>query len=343
MLGAVLERRVRLLPAAQRALAAAVRARRRRRRRHAAAAGGAVPHRSWSERRGSSPAIGLGVAALAAFGVAAGMIFGGDAEDLTKTTMRTTTRTEDEAGEEGDDAWISLGFIEHHSAQLPRLARPAVRPPRPRAAAVARQSRHPAAPGRAAFRQCGRSLPISDDEDEDDDEDAAPRARKPRAPAKPARRSSGGFQSAVAQSADGAARQRARDREHQRDPGERHAARRRARRFRRARRDHQCAAGPGGDALRARAGARHQIVARHQSRRRHRALDERAVGARRRGVGPQRHRHRTAQSDARESLSARAPGVARIRRDEFPPAALPRQDRSAANPSWSISPACRIC
>ena len=41
--------------------------------------------------------------------------------------------------------------------------------------------------------------------------------------------------------------------------------------------------------------------------RRHRALDERGLGARRRRVGPQRHRHRTAESDARKSLSARNP------------------------------------
>ena len=54
--------------------------------------------------------------------------------------------------------------------------------------------------------------------------------------------------------------------------------------FRRARRDHQRAARPGGHALRARAGARHQVVARDRACRRHRALHERALGARRRGV-----------------------------------------------------------
>ena len=77
------------------------------------------------------------------------------------------------------------------------------------------------------------------------------------------------------------------------------------RRFRRARRNHQCASRPGGDAVRTRARARHQVVARHRARRRHRPLDERGVGARRRRFRPQRHRHRTAQSDARESLFAR--------------------------------------
>ena len=55
------------------------------------------------------------------------------------------------------------------------------------------------------------------------------------------------------------------------------------------------AAGPGRDALRARAGARHQVEPRHRPGRRHRPLDERGVGARRRRAGPQRHRHRAAQ------------------------------------------------
>ena len=51
--------------------------------------------------------------------------------------------------------------------------------------------------------------------------------------------------------------------------------------FRRARPDREGAAGPGGDALRARARARHQDQPRDRPRRRHRALDERGLGARR--------------------------------------------------------------
>ena len=84
--------------------------------------------------------------------------------------------------------------------------------------------------------------------------------------------------------------------------------------------------GPGRHALRARARARHQIVARDRARRRYRALDERAVRARRGGVGTQRHRHRAAESDAREGLSARAAVLARLCRERVQAAALPRQD-----------------
>ena len=66
------------------------------------------------------------------------------------------------------------------------------------------------------------------------------------------------------------------------DPGKCARARKRAQRFRRARRDHQRASGPGGHALRARARARHQVLARDRPVRRHRALDEQGLGARRR-------------------------------------------------------------
>ena len=53
--------------------------------------------------------------------------------------------------------------------------------------------------------------------------------------------------------------------------------------------------GPGRDALRAGAGARHQVEPRDRPGRRYRPLDERGVGARRHRAGPQRHRHRAAQ------------------------------------------------
>ena len=97
---------------------------------------------------------------------------------------------------------------------------------------------------------------------------------------------------------------------------ERAPARRRARGFRRQGRDHPCPARPGRDALRARAGARHQVVARHRACRRHRPLDERHRRPRRRRPRPQRHRHRAAQRQARDRLSARAPGQPRFRDDQ---------------------------
>ena len=104
------------------------------------------------------------------------------------------------------------------------------------------------------------------------------------------------------------------------------AARGRARGFRRARRDHECEARTRRHPLRARAGARHEILARHQPRRRCGALDERGLGAHRRRLRAQRHRHRIAEPEARDRLSARAPRLFRFRELEIPAAALPRQD-----------------
>ncbi len=57
--------------------------------------------------------LALGFAALAAFGVAAGIIWGGDAEDYDDAED-DDEEERDEAAGESDDAWISLGFIEHH-------------------------------------------------------------------------------------------------------------------------------------------------------------------------------------------------------------------------------------
>src|SRR5216683_2632442 len=76
---------------------------------------------------------------------------------------------------------------------------------------------------------------------------------------------------------------------------ERADARDRARGFRHPRPDRESAAGAGGHALRARAGAGHQGLAHHRPRRRHRALDERDLRARRGHPRAQRHRHRAAQ------------------------------------------------
>ena len=103
-------------------------------------------------------------------------------------------------------------------------------------------------------------------------------------------------------------------------------ARRRAAGFRRARRDREGPSGPRRHAVRARAGARHQVVARDRARRRHRAFDERAVGARRRRPRPQRHRHRAAERASRKGLSARTAGRQGDRRHGCETAALPRQD-----------------
>ena len=146
-------------------------------------------------------------------------------------------------------------------------------------------------------------------DDEEDNEESTPRARKPRA-AKPVRRSSSGFQ-VPSLDLSPHPRQRTFGLKFRRDPGNADAARSRAGRFRRARRNHRCAAGPGGHALRAEP-APASILARHQSRRRYCALDERAVGACRRRFRAQCHRHRIAQSGARESLSARASCLARL-------------------------------
>ena len=107
---------------------------------------------------------------------------------------------------------------------------------------------------------------------------------------------------------------------------ERAPARGRARRFRRQGRDHQRAARPGRHALRARARAGHQVVARHRPRRRHRALDVGDLGARRRRPGAQRHRHRTAQPAARDGLLARTAGEPGFREVQAPPRHRARQD-----------------
>ena len=133
-----------------------------------------------------------------------------------------------------------------------------------------------------------------------------------RAPPDPARLRRGGrgpcaaADRAARPGAGEAARARGRCR---RAAGERPPAGVRARGFRRQGGDHPGAAGPGGHALRAGAGAGHEILARDRPRRRRRALDERGLGAHRRRAGAQRHRHRAAQSRARDGLAARTPGI----------------------------------
>ena len=115
--------------------------------------------------------------------------------------------------------------------------------------------------------------------------------------------------------------------QHGGDPGDRGFARARARRFRRARRDHPCAAGSGRDALRAGAGAGHQIVAGDRACRRHRPLHERAFGPRRGGV-----RAATSSASNCRTRSARTVYLRELlAADDFDAserqaAALPRQD-----------------
>ena len=192
-------------------------------------------------------AIVLGIAALAAFAGAAGMLWRDPAEEIE-------TDDEAERSDGNDDSgWISLGFVAHSllsfRARVARLfgRRPRTPIPSPGEAALPRRRIEPRF-GNAAERYA--------DEAEDDTAEAAPRvARKPRAP-KP-RRSGSGYVLPAARTPGAAEQDRPRHRQPRSLAGERHRARGRAGRFRRARRDHQCAARSGGDALRARTGAGH--------------------------------------------------------------------------------------
>jgi DNA segregation ATPase FtsK/SpoIIIE, S-DNA-T family len=134
----------------------------------------------------------LGVAALAAFAVAAGIFLRGARDE------EEPAQVEDEA--EGDGAWISLGGLMHtmlsFRSRLARMFRLPMRPP-PSATGSARDA---SAQRRVEPRLDGRRqsrVEEEDDEDESEDEDVdepAPRgARKPRATIKPARRSNGGY------------------------------------------------------------------------------------------------------------------------------------------------------
>jgi S-DNA-T family DNA segregation ATPase FtsK/SpoIIIE len=134
----------------------------------------------------------LGVAALAAFAVAAGIFLRGARDE------EEPAQVEDEA--EGDGAWISLGGLMHtmlsFRSRLARMFRLPMRLP-PSATGSARDA---SAQRRVEPRLDGRRqsrIEEEDDEDESEDEDVdepAPRsARKPRATIKPARRSNGGY------------------------------------------------------------------------------------------------------------------------------------------------------
>ena len=95
--------------------------------------------------------------------------------------------------------------------------------------------------------------------------------------------------------------------------GKRAHARSGVQRFRRPGHDHPGAAGPGGDALRARARARYQVVARHRARRRRRPVDERGFGACRGGARTQRDRRRGAEPGAGNRGAPRAARIHRAR------------------------------
>ncbi len=140
-------------------------------------------------------ALVLGFAALMTVGLAAGLLLGGEARDHDDDYEEAEEEEDDEAEEapEGDNAWISLGFIEHNllsfRAWLGRLLFHRERTPMP--------SRDSAARRRVEPRFEGSARGAADDAEDDvegDEEDSAPRARKARAPAKPARRSGSGFQ-----------------------------------------------------------------------------------------------------------------------------------------------------
>ena len=108
--------------------------------------------------------------------------------------------------------------------------------------------------------------------------------------------------------------------------------------------DREGAAGPGRHAVRAGAGARHQVAPRHRPGRRHRPLDERGVGARRRRAGPQRDRHRAAQRAARDGVPARAAvDAAHYEDSRARPAAGAGQGHRRRRRSSPTSRACRIC
>ncbi len=82
---------------------------------------------------------------------------------------------------------------------------------------------------------------------------------------------------------------------------------------------------------------------RHRPRRRHRAVDVRALGPRLHRPRPHRHRHRTAQRHPREGGPARDPLRPRLRRHhpEAPP--RPRQGHRRRPRSSPTSPRCRTC
>ena len=215
--------------------------------------------------------------------------------------------------------------------------------PPPRTSSFERQE--PSLGGRAAPSLAPQDEEDFDEDEEEDEEEEAPAARAPRkkaAPRAPARKSSDKFE---LPSVSVLTAPKASDRQ----PLSKAELEANSRALEGVLGDFgvrgeivKAQSRPGRDAVRTRARARHQIVARHRPGRRHRPLDERALGARRRGPRPQRHRHRTAERASRKGLLARI--ADREGRQVASPNCRSASARtSAANPSSSISRARRIC
>ncbi|MGD0335342.1 MAG: DNA translocase FtsK 4TM domain-containing protein [Xanthobacteraceae bacterium] len=128
-------------------------------------------------------AFGLGLAALAAFAGAAGLIWRSSPDE-----------EEDSADREDDGAWISLGRLMHAllslRSRLSRAFRRRMRaqPPMRSDAAMPRHSEPRLEPRFDRAR-----APHADADFEDESNADAPAARRPRSPARPARRLSGGY------------------------------------------------------------------------------------------------------------------------------------------------------
>ena len=128
-------------------------------------------------------AFGLGLAALAAFAGAAGVIWRSSPDE-----------EEDSADREDDGAWISLGRLMHAllslRSRLSRAFRRRMRaqPPMRSDAAMPRHSEPRLEPRFDRAR-----APHADADFEDESNADAPAARRPRSPARPARRLSGGY------------------------------------------------------------------------------------------------------------------------------------------------------
>ena len=252
--------------------------------------------------------------------------------------------------EEEDRSSVSLGWVYHAlmsaKARIGWLMSTAYRSlvsssPPPRTSSFERQE--PTLSGRAAPSLAPQEEEYEEDEEEEDEEEEAA-ARASRKKAAPTSvfpqilrqvRTAFGLGAHRAQGLGPAAAQQGRT------GGQFARAGRRARRFRRPRRDRQGQPRSGRDAVRTRTRTRHQILARDRPCRRYRPFDERALGARRRGRRPQRHRHRTAECASRKGLPARiADREGRVARKT---SALSRQEHRRRIRSSSIWRARRIC
>jgi len=132
----------------------------------------------------------LGVAALGAFAIAAGLVWGGAAEEEDETEEKDIKHGEDEDEDEDERAWISLGFIAHELLSLrARIALLFRRRSTAQAESVlSRQRIEP--------RFGGASKPSPGVDGEEDDTDAEMQvaaAKKPRPAPKPLRRAADGY------------------------------------------------------------------------------------------------------------------------------------------------------